>query len=108
MPTDLAQKPLPGQAIPLETERVISSIPMADGSGKHWVYPSEQMFFDAMRRKNWAAKEVDMRTVVPIHNAVNERAWAQILEWERYAGATKYDYDYGRIELTADVVARDW
>lgn len=52
-----------------------------DASG-NWVYPSEKMFFDAMKRKGYDAREVDMRTVVPIHNAVNERAWAKIKEWE--------------------------
>lgn len=91
MPTDLSQKPLPGQSTPLETSRVTSSIPMAEiGESKFWVYPSEQMFFDAMRRKNWDPKEVDMKTVVPIHNAVNERAWSQILEWERNTGSQTY------------------
>jgi cytochrome c heme-lyase len=48
------------------------------------------MFFDAMRRKNWDPKEVDMKTVVPIHNAVNERAWSQILEWEKGRGDAVY------------------
>ena len=92
MPTDLSQKPLPGQKAPLETNRMVSSIPTADGTSdsKFWVYPSEQMFFDAMRRKNWDPKEVDMRTVVPIHNAVNERAWSQILEWEKGRGGSAY------------------
>lgn len=52
-----------------------------DASG-NWVYPSEKMFFDAMKRKGYDAREVDMKTVVPIHNAVNERAWAKIKEWE--------------------------
>ena len=85
MPMNLSQKPLPGQTVPLDTKRVKSSIPAIDESGesKYWIYPSEQMFFDAMRRKNWDPKEVDMRTVVPIHNAVNERAWSQILDWEK-------------------------
>ncbi|KAJ3054344.1 hypothetical protein HK097_002067, partial [Rhizophlyctis rosea] len=77
------QLPAPGQATPLSTEREKSTIPMG---GKHegnvWVYPSEQMFFNAMRRKNWTPQEDDMGVVVPIHNAVNERAWTQILEWE--------------------------
>ncbi len=91
MPTDLSQKPLPGQSAPLETSRITSSIPMAEGGeSKYWVYPSEQMFFDAMRRKNWDPKEVDMKTVVPIHNAVNERAWSQILDWERDTGSAQY------------------
>lgn len=46
------------------------------------------MFFDAMRRKGLtAAQEADMKTVVPIHNAVNERAWAEIRAWEApYSG----------------------
>lgn len=83
----------------LETDRVISSIPRSsdpgatscpvnheeetgkDASG-NWVYPSEKMFFEAMRRKGMGAKERDMKTVVPIHNAVNERAWKEIVEWE--------------------------
>lgn len=35
-----------------------------------------------MLRKGYTPQEVDMKTVVPIHNAVNERAWQQIREWE--------------------------
>ncbi|KAM7213992.1 Cytochrome c/c1 hem-lyase [Rhypophila decipiens] len=87
----------------LDENRVISSIPRAptsptdpaalrpsnheietgaSSSGK-WIYPSEKMFFEAMRRKgNTSAHPVDMKTVVPIHNAVNERAWQDILQWE--------------------------
>lgn len=52
-----------------------------DASG-NWVYPSEKMFFDAMKRKGYDARSADMKTVVPIHNAVNERAWAEISKWE--------------------------
>jgi cytochrome c heme-lyase len=40
------------------------------------------MFFEAMKRKGYDARVADMKTVVPIHNAVNERAWEQIKEWE--------------------------
>lgn len=92
---------------PLDTHRVVSSIPRSsepgadtacpvnheaetgkDESGR-WVYPSEKMFFEAMRRKGMGAKERDMKTVVPIHNAVNERAWGEIIEWEKpYLGTT--------------------
>jgi Cytochrome c/c1 heme lyase len=108
MPTNLSQKPLPGQAMPLDTTRVVSSIPTVDESGdtKHWIYPSEQMFFDAMRRKNWNPKEVDMKTVVPIHNAVNERAWSQILEWERNTDNSRYNFRGEMFNL--DVVDQDW
>lgn len=91
----------------LDTNRVISTIPRSvndpeacpvdrgattnaanheiesgvDASG-NWVYPSEKMFFDAMKRKGYDARVADMKTVVPIHNAVNERAWREIKEWE--------------------------
>ena len=53
----------------------------------NWVYPSEKMFFDAMKRKGYASAEKDMKMVVPIHNAVNERAWKEIKEWERPWGS---------------------
>jgi cytochrome c heme-lyase len=90
--------------VPLATEREVSTIPRAlpsnpdnsrpannevesgrDKSGK-WIYPSEQMFFEAMRRKKHDPKAEDMRTIVPIHNAVNERAWGEILAWEKGKG----------------------
>lgn len=84
----------------LAESRVISSIPRSSDPGPsacpvnneqetgtstsgHWVYPSEKQFFEAMKRKGYnSASAADMKTVVPIHNAVNERAWAEILKWE--------------------------
>ena len=42
------------------------------------MYPSEQMFYNAMKRKGWKPSEGDMKTVVSIHNAVNERAWSEV------------------------------
>ncbi|KAF1814515.1 cytochrome c and c1 heme-lyase [Eremomyces bilateralis CBS 781.70] len=57
-----------------------------DKSGK-WIYPSEKMFFDAMKRKEHDPRAEDMRAVVPIHNAVNERAWKEIIAWEKGQGA---------------------
>ncbi|KAI0859886.1 cytochrome c/c1 heme-lyase [Xylaria cubensis] len=54
----------------------------ADKSTGNWIYPSERMFFEAMKRKGHDPQATDMRTVVPIHNAVNERAWAEIKAWE--------------------------
>ncbi|KAI0113617.1 cytochrome c/c1 heme-lyase [Nemania sp. FL0031] len=54
----------------------------ADGATGNWIYPSERMFFDAMKRKGHDPRAADMRTVVPIHNAVNEKAWAEIKAWE--------------------------
>lgn len=58
----------------------------ADKSG-NWIYPSQQMFFDAMKRKNFDPQREDMASIVPIHNAVNERAWKEIKEWEKGRGA---------------------
>lgn len=93
----------------LGTDRVISTIPRSQSDGAtssacpvnhetetgadartgNWVYPSEKMFFDAMKRKGHDTRAQDMKTVVPIHNAVNERAWKEIREWERpYASST--------------------
>lgn len=89
--------PLPGQDKPLGTWRQRSSIPTAAAeSGEStrqtdsstWVYPSEQMFYNAMKRKGWSPNEDDMSTVVAIHNAVNERAWREILRWESAAGVS--------------------
>jgi cytochrome c heme-lyase len=65
----------------LSKERVTSSIPMAT-KNQNWIYPSEQMFFDAMKRKNKNPQERDMHTIIPIHNAVNEQVWSEILKWE--------------------------
>lgn len=50
---------------------------------QQWQYPSPQMFYNAMLRKGWQPKEEDMATVVGIHNTVNEKSWAQLLEWEQ-------------------------
>ena len=40
------------------------------------------MFYDAMRRKGWDADRAAIPAVVAIHNAVNERAWTEVLRWE--------------------------
>ncbi|EAU88368.2 cytochrome C1 heme lyase [Coprinopsis cinerea okayama7 len=75
--------PAPPEAS-LSKEREVSSIPKPqDGN---WVYPSEAQFFAAMERKNHKPNPADMKTIVPIHNAVNERAWAEIMKWEAGRG----------------------
>ncbi|KUI64334.1 hypothetical protein VM1G_11147 [Cytospora mali] len=99
LPQPQPTKPLHG----LTTEREVSSIPRAKDAGPppyagpsnhetetgadpksgNWVYPSEKMFFEAMKRKGHDTRVADMKTVVPIHNAVNERAWKEIREWEK-------------------------
>jgi cytochrome c heme-lyase len=71
----------------LSTARTPSSIPKQD-SGT-WTYPSEAQFFAAMARKNHNPSPSDMRTIVPIHNAVNERAWGEVMRWEQGRGGEK-------------------
>lgn len=101
---DKNQHKAPGH---LSTDRVVSSIPRFGASTKsddkqstsntpadpslqsNWVYPSPAQFYSAMARKNHNPQEQDMNVVVPIHNAVNERAWQQILQWERIADKGK-------------------
>ncbi|KAG6854944.1 hypothetical protein C0991_009767 [Blastosporella zonata] len=68
----------------LSTEREISSIPRPNDN--NWVYPSEAQFFAAMARKNHNPQAADMKTIVQIHNAVNERAWAEVMKWEAGRG----------------------
>lgn len=57
----------------------------------NWVYPSPSQFYDALKRKNHHPTSSDMYTVVPIHNAVNERVWTQVLEWEANYGRGSFD-----------------
>ena len=52
------QQPSPGQPFLLSTERQKSSIPKATAEGETWVYPSEQMFWNAMLRKGELGKEL--------------------------------------------------
>eukprot|EP00961_Rhodomonas_salina_P055982 751669-Rhodomonas_salina.1 len=86
-----SQHPGLGQSQALPTARKVSSIPRADHTPGHqenagsnnWVYPSEQMFFNAMQRKGWNPSERDMSSVVAIHNAVNERTWSEVMKWEK-------------------------
>lgn len=60
-----------------------------DKDSGNWIYPSQEMFFNAMQRKGHSANPSDMQNVVPIHNAVNERAWNQIKDWEKGWGGER-------------------
>ncbi|BHF62272.1 hypothetical protein SprV_0200525300 [Sparganum proliferum] len=82
------QTPSPDQPFPLSTSREVSSIPKADGKDdERWVYPSPQMFWNAMLRKGWRWRDdqispKDMDNIIRIHNANNELAWREVLKWE--------------------------
>ncbi|KAM7390847.1 hypothetical protein PAMA_008847 [Pampus argenteus] len=80
------QMPAPDQPFDLSVSREESTIPR-HGTGKHWVYPSEQMFWNAMLRKGWRWRDddlgaKDMSNIINIHNRNNEQAWKEILKWE--------------------------
>lgn len=92
----LPENPIYLTDVKLPTEREISSIPRT-GADSNWIYPSQKQFFEAMKRKNWDPTAKDMETVVPIHNAVNERAWFHILKWEEGQGGDSC----GGIQLTS-------
>ncbi|KAF2072366.1 hypothetical protein CYY_006312 [Polysphondylium violaceum] len=75
------QNPHPDQVKPLSTDRITSTIPRTEKD--NWQYPSPQMFFNAMKKKQYEPKEDDMNVVISIHNTVNERCWEHILDWEK-------------------------
>lgn len=80
------QMPSPDQPFPLPIERQKSSIPNP-ATGQTWVYPSQQMFWNAMKRKGWQwgpddINAKDMDHIIKIHNANNESAWQEVLKWE--------------------------
>ncbi|KAK3820742.1 MAG: cytochrome c/c1 heme-lyase [Linnemannia elongata] len=81
--------------------------------GEVWIYPSEQMFFNAMKRKNWNPREEDMKFVVPIHNMVNEMAWKHILRWEKQmentcGGPKLVKFEGKPKEITPKARIRSW
>lgn len=74
-----------GQGVQLSRDRVTSSIPSA--SGDPFMYPSESQFYHSASAKGHTVDPQDMSTVVSIHNAVNERAWHDILRYEELHAA---------------------
>ncbi|KAF7213562.1 cytochrome c-type heme lyase [Nothobranchius furzeri] len=80
------QVPAPDQPFKLSVSREESTIPRHD-TDNNWVYPSEQMFWNAMLRKGWRWRDddlaaQDMTNIIKIHNQNNEQAWQEILKWE--------------------------
>lgn len=81
------QNPAPDQPFPLSKDREESTIPKAGDDNEKWVYPSQQMFWNAMLRKGWRWKESDLSSndmahIIRIHNVNNEEAWKEVLKWE--------------------------
>merc|ERR1719445_2952173 len=68
------QRPAPNQPFPLPIERQKSTIPKA-GTEDTWVYPSQQMFFNALLRKGWEfgpedIKAEDMEHIIKIPGSI--------------------------------------
>jgi cytochrome c heme-lyase len=83
MPLAANQQPCPGQRRLLSTDRIESTIPKG-GTDATWVYPSPQMFYNALKRKGKGGdvREEHMDAVVRAHNTMNEVTWHRVREWE--------------------------
>lgn len=84
MPLEANQQPVPGQMQPLSTQRMQSTIPKG-GTDSTWLYPSPQMFYNALKRKGKGddVTETHMDAVVWAHNSMNERTWKHVMVWEK-------------------------
>ncbi len=89
--------PLPGQTEKLSAERITSTIPKGSETPSHqngspansgnWVYPSEQQYYNAIRKKGYDFVEPkDIPHTLAIHNSVNEQGWLHIRRWEALRG----------------------
>ncbi|KAK8844021.1 hypothetical protein IAR55_006814 [Kwoniella newhampshirensis] len=93
IPANLSLTRQPDQKSDLPTDRTASSIPRpvspdtpggeAYGTGNTWDYPSPQQFYNALVRKGWETPEDSVEVMVAIHNFLNERAWDEVMKWER-------------------------
>lgn len=85
MPATANQQKAEGQTKDLSVHRVQSSISKG-GTDSTWIYPSPQMFWNALVRKGKTegAAEDDMDAIISIHNNMNEATWEQILFWEKF------------------------
>ena len=100
MPSASNQLPAPGQNESLSTDRKSSTIPKGGSEGgTTWTYPSPQMFYNALARKNKLGDttEEDISPVVALHNNMNEKTWSKVLEWEAVL-----DPEGGRSAATED------
>jgi len=96
------QERRPEQTHNMSVKRTLSGIPKAEytpahqptkdsASGAdmkmdHWVYPSEQQYFNAMKKKGYNPPEQDIGAILAIHNMVNETGWQLVKEWEAFRG----------------------
>ncbi|KAK4702021.1 cytochrome c heme-lyase, partial [Phenoliferia sp. Uapishka_3] len=84
-PTDPTACPARSAPVDPSATPTPTSTTSAKPPRENWVYPSPSSFYTALERKQRTPDAADMPIVVPIHNAVNERVWEQVLEWEKEA-----------------------
>lgn len=82
------QMPTATQKAEISTDRMKSTIPKGGSTENDttWTYPSPQQFYNALARKGKlgdGTSEEDMESVVALHNNMNEKTWAQVVEWEK-------------------------
>lgn len=78
------------------------------GSGEEpgrWEYPSPQQFYNALVRKGWETPEDSVETMVLIHNFLNERAWQEIVDWEKLAGSDVDQLQLARFQGRPDTLS---
>jgi cytochrome c heme-lyase len=75
----------PTETHDLSNERMKSSIPRSDSS-ESWTYPSNLMFYNALKRKGFETEPQDVDVMVQVHNFLNESVWEEIKQWENVIG----------------------
>jgi len=93
MPAVANQLPHPSQKQKLSTERIKSSIPKGGTEGDKWTYPSPQMFYNSLARKNKLGDttESEIESVVALHNNMNEKTWQKVVQWESLLTSSNQD-----------------
>jgi cytochrome c heme-lyase len=84
MPATANQAPWPGQKEPISVHREQSQIPKG-GTDTTWLFPSPQMFYNSLHRKDKGddVSERDAGLLVHIHNNMNNFTWKKVAEWEK-------------------------
>lgn len=71
----------------------------SDGNDESkWEYPSPQQFYNALVRKGWETPEEHVEMMVLCHNFLNERAWNEVLDWERDMGVDPKSISLARFQ----------
>lgn len=63
-----------------------------------WEYPSPQQFYNALVRKGWETPEEHVEMMVMVHNFLNERAWQEVLDWEKDMGVEAKNVSLARFQ----------